>query len=113
LVQQRRRSLFALIGLALSPALVVALSAEAVVRVRFFFGNGHDWFYITSPFGHPHSETYLPTYVRPATDQIVFNWQRPCVDRMVYSPEQGREMPRTWDEHCLRGDRVATQKAAD
>jgi len=113
LVQQRRRPLFALIALALSPALVVALSAEAVVRVKFFFGNGHDWFYITSPFGHAHGETYLPTYVRPAKDQIVFNWQRPCVDRMVYSPERGRELPRTWDEHCLRGDRVTTQKAAD
>lgn len=45
--------------------------------------------------------------------QLVFKWQKPCVDQMVFSVELQKEMPRTWDENCFRGDRVERQKGAN
>jgi hypothetical protein len=104
---------FRFVALALAPTLFVALAAEAAVRLKYFYAHGHDWFYITTPFVRARAGSDLPTYVRPAQNQIVFDWQRPCVDRMVYSQEQHKDMPRTWDENCLRGDRITRQKAPD
>ena len=46
-------------------------------------------------------------------NQMVFKWHKPCLDQMVYSTELQKEMPRTWDENCFRGDPVTQQKAVD
>jgi hypothetical protein len=43
-------------------------------------------------------------------DQMVFKWQTPCMNTVVYSAELRKVMPRTYDEHCFRGDRVPRQK---
>jgi hypothetical protein len=58
-----------------------------------------------------------PPHAPPAPtspqNQMVFNWPKPCVDQTVYSTEQHRQMPRTWDDNCFRGDRVAQHKDAN
>ena len=51
-----------------------------------------------------------PTTSAAAKDQMVFTWLTPCVNAMVYSTELRKEMPRTWDENCFRGDRATPQK---
>jgi hypothetical protein len=42
--------------------------------------------------------------------QMVFAWAKPCIDGMVYSTEQKKQMPRTFDDNCFRGDRVGRAK---
>jgi hypothetical protein len=51
--------------------------------------------------------------VAPDTAQMVFKWRMPCVNQTVYSTELHKEMPRTWNEHCFRGDSVKPQKDPD
>src|SRR5262245_15096944 len=105
---------------ALTPTFVVLVAAEATVRLKYFFSPyGRDWKYLTTPIGRgsalasanpspaPHDEDAT------ADDQLVFRWQTPCVDQMVFSSELQKEMPRTWDENCFRGDRVKLHKDSD
>ena len=116
------------IAFALTPTAVLLLAAETTVRLKYFFSPyGRDWTYLTTPIGRgsAFAETSAPTNTRSAAvslasreeeapeDQLVFRWQTPCVNSMVFSNELGKEMPRTWDEHCFRGDRVTTAKAPD
>lgn len=55
-----------------------------------------------------------PAPVRtPPPQQMVFKWQKPCVDQTVFSTKLNTVMPRTWDDNCFRGDHIAQQKAAD
>jgi hypothetical protein len=108
------------IAFALTPLLVLLLATETTVRLKYFVAHGHDGAYLTTPFVRGGFTAFLksafgagtniPTFVKPVPDQMVFRWQKPCVDRMVYSAERRKEMPRTWDENCLRGDRVTPQK---
>ncbi len=51
--------------------------------------------------------------VAPDTTQMVFKWRTPCVNQTVYSTELHKDMPRTWNEHCFRGDSVKPQKDPD
>jgi hypothetical protein len=116
------------IAFALTPTAVLLLAAETTVRLKYFFSPyGRDWTYLTTPIGRgsAFAETSAPTNTRSAAvslasreeeapeDQLVFRWQTPCVNSMVFSNELGKEMPRTWDEHCFRGDRVTPAKAPD
>jgi hypothetical protein len=116
------------IAFALTPTIVILLAAEATVRVKYFLSPyGRDWTYLTTPIGRGSMFTATatvtaaktPAVVRaaageePSDDQLEFRWQTPCVDSMVRSSELQKEMPRTWDEHCFRGDRVKQAKDAD
>lgn len=48
---------------------------------------------------------------KPASsDQMEFNWVRPCRDREVFSQHFQKPMPFTWDANCFRGDSVTTAK---
>jgi hypothetical protein len=116
------------IAFALTPTVVLVLAAETSVRLKYFFSPyGRDWTYLTTPIGRGSvfAATSAPTKTRSAAvslasredaaseDQLVFRWQTPCVNSMVFSSELGKEMPRTWDEHCFRGDRVTPAKNPD
>jgi len=116
------------IAFALTPTAVLLLAAETTVRLKYFFSPyGRDWTYLTTPIGRgsAFAETSAPAKRRSdavslasredeaSDDQLVFRWQTPCVNSMVFSPELGKEMPRTWDEHCFRGDRVRPAKNPD
>jgi hypothetical protein len=114
--------------------------AEAAVRVKYFFAHDRNWYYLTTPFIR--GALTAPerwNYVRPDTaspspaaapgaaaasatasgittapgGQMVFNWKKPCVDTMVFSTELQRDMPRTFDDNCFRGDRVEVAKRPD
>jgi hypothetical protein len=126
----RRRFTFA--AFALAPMIALLLAAEAAVRVRYFFQNGRDWSYLTTPIGKfrratddPPPRGVEPDRAKPERvggiqtvsaigrapgQQIIFTWPKPCEDRMVYSVALGRAMPRTWDENCFRGDRLRHDK---
>jgi len=116
------------LAFALTPTVVLLLAAETTVRLKYFFSPyGRDWKYLTTPIGRgsAFAETSAPTNTRSAAvslasreddapeGQLVFRWQTPCINSMVFSNELGREMPRTWDEHCFRGDRVTPAKNPD
>ena len=109
---------------ALTPTVVLLVTAEATVRLKYFFSpHGRDWTYLTTPIGRgsvlaPPTTSPAPASApmaedRAANDQLVFRWQTPCVNHVVYSSELRKEMPRTWDENCFRGDRVKPQKDPD
>jgi len=111
-----RRSPLKFLVFALAPTLALALAAEAALRVKYFLQNGRDWHYITTPFGSFRNVDAAPaaSLVGPWTPraisahgQMVFEWQKPCEDRTVYSVALARPMPRTWDANCFRGDRVS------
>src|SRR5688572_30136471 len=101
---------------ALTPTVVLLVTAEVTVRLKYFFSpHGRDWTYLTTPIGR--GSAVAPPRTSPASapqraedgaadDQLVFRWQTPCVNHVVYSSELRKEMPRTWDENCFRGDRV-------
>src|SRR5438105_32380 len=102
---------------AITPAIVLLVAAEGTARLKYYFSPyGRDWRYLTTPIGRgsaARAESPARSEQRGgAEDQLVFRWQTPCVDGVVYSPELRKDMPRTWDEHCFRGDRVATRKDA-
>jgi hypothetical protein len=116
------------LAFALTPTVVLLLAAETTVRLKYFFSPyGRDWTYLTTPIGRGSvfAATSAPTSTRSAAvslasreddaseGQLVFRWQTPCINSMVFSNELGREMPRTWDEHCFRGDRVTPAKNPD
>jgi hypothetical protein len=116
------------LAFALMPTVVLVLAAETTVRLKYFFSPyGRDWTYLTTPIGRgsAFAATSAPTNTRSAAvslasreddateDQLVFRWHTPCVNSMVFSNELGKEMPRTWDEHCFRGDRVTPTKNPD
>ena len=116
------------LAFALTPTVVLLLAAETTVRLKYFFSPyGRDWKYLMTPIGRgsAFAETSAPTNTRSAAvslasreddapeGQLVFRWQTPCSNSMVFSNELGREMPRTWDEHCFRGDRVTPAKNPD
>jgi len=116
------------IAFALTPTVVLVLAAETSVRLKYFFSPyGRDWTYLTTPIGRGSvfAAPSAPAKTRSAAvslasredaaseDQLVFRWQTPCVNSMVFSSELGKEMPRTWDEHCFRGDRVTPAKNPD
>lgn len=111
------------LAFALAPTFVLLIGGEIAVRLKYFLAPGHDWSYLTAPFGRPSLETSeraaparADTSASKAddatesSDQMVFKWQVQCVDQRVYSTELRREMPRTFDEHCFRGDRVTPTK---
>jgi hypothetical protein len=105
---------------ALTPTIVLLLAAETTVRLKYFLSPyGRDWTYLTTPIGRGSVLAAAPPPSAPghdtgeSEDQIVFRWQAPCVNSTVVSSELHKEMPRTWDEHCFRGDRVGTKKDAD
>lgn len=79
------------------------------MRVKYFFAHERNWYYLTTPFV---SGTLAATerwqYVKP---QMVFGWKKPCVDTTVFSTELQRDMPRTFDDNCFRGDRVEIAKS--
>jgi len=108
---------------ALTPTFVVLVAAEATVRLKYFFSPyGRDWTYLTTPIGrgsalappnHWPDPSPAPHDENAAVDQLVFRWQTACVDGMVFSTELQKQMPRTWDKNCFRGDRVKQQKDPD
>jgi lysophospholipase L1-like esterase len=104
------------IAFAVTPTVVLLAAAETTVRLKYyFFSYGRDWRYLTTPIGRgsigaaPIAPSREETREKPE-DQIVFRWQTPCVDSVVHSADLQKDMPRTWDEHCFRGDRVGTRK---
>jgi len=112
------------LAFALTPTVVLVLAAETTVRLKYFFSPyGRDWTYLTTPIGR--GSAFAATNAPPAAaplgrgedetseGQLVFRWQTPCVNSTVFSTELGKEMPRTWDEHCFRGDRVTLAKNPD
>jgi len=111
------------LAFAMTPTFVLLLAAETTVRLKYFLSPyGRDWTYLTTPIGRGSvlAATTAPAAapVSPgggedeASDgQLVFRWQTPCINSMVFSNELGKQMPRTWDEHCFRGDRVSPAKA--
>jgi hypothetical protein len=112
------------LAFALTPMFVLLVAAEATVRLKYFFSPyGRDWTYLTTPIGRgsapaPANRPPAPTVSRQdedaaADDQLVFRWQTPCVNQTVFSSELQKEMPRTWDENCFRGDRVKQHKDPD
>lgn len=109
------------VGFAVTPVVVLLVAAETAVRLKYFFSpNGRDWTYLTTPIGRGSVFAAAPARaaVSPAADgsnddQLVFRWQTPCVDETVFSSELQKAMPRTWDRHCFRGDRVAPGRAAN
>src|SRR5262245_60046846 len=110
------------IAFALMPTIVMLLAAETTVRLKYFLSPyGGDWTYLTTPIGRGSMFAATTPAVVTATnrvedaseDQLEFRWQTPCVDSMVRSTELQKEMPRTWDERCFRGDRVKLAKDAD
>jgi hypothetical protein len=124
----RRTLSLRFLAFALTPTVVLLLAAETTVRLKYFFSPyGRDWTYLTTPIGRgsgfasTNSATNAPSApMSPAggedetsEGQLVFRWQTPCVNSMVFSNELGKEMPRTWDEHCFRGDRVTSAKSPD
>ncbi len=54
----------------------------------------------------------MPVQAAPPA-QIVFRWQKPCTDQVVRSVELAKELPRTWDDNCFRGDHVKKDEPAD
>jgi hypothetical protein len=109
------------IAFALTPTVVLLLAAETTVRLKYFFSPyGRDWTYLTTPIGRGSAFAPTTASAAPSTppagedggsdNQLVFRWQTPCVNTMVFSAELHKEMPRTWDEHCFRGDRVMPAK---
>lgn len=54
-----------------------------------------------------------PAQAAQPPQQLVFRWQKPCVDQVVHSAELGKDLPRTWDDNCFRGDRVKKEKPGD
>ena len=111
------------LGFALTPTVVLLLAAETTVRLKYFFSPyGRDWTYLTAPIGRGSAlaaASSAPTSATAQTedgtggDRLVFHWQTPCVNETVFSGELHAQMPRTWDEHCFRGDHVQAQKDAD
>lgn len=111
------------LAFALTPSLVLVLAAETTVRLKYFFSPyGRDWTYLTTPIGRgsalvattaPASAPAAAGEDETSVGQLVFRWQTPCVDSMVFSHELGKEMPRTWDGQCFRGDRVTPAKGPD
>lgn len=112
------------LAFALTPTVVLLLAAETTVRLKYFFSPyGRDWTYLTTPIGRGSASAPVGSAPTPpstpteeggtAEDQMVFHWQTPCVNQTVYSSELHKEMPRTWDEHCFRGDRVTPRKDPD
>lgn len=65
---------------------------------------------VTAPPQAPQPPAAAPA---PSTTQVVFKWTTPCVNQTVYSAELHKEMPRTWNEHCFRGDSIKLQKDPD
>ena len=122
-----RRFSLKFVVFALAPTLALLLAAETAVRVKYFLAHGYEWAYLAAPFVHgslaaPERWTAVrpdPTTAssKPDTDssknQMVFKWKKPCADSMVYSTELQRDVPRTFDDNCFRGDRVTTEKTAD
>jgi hypothetical protein len=103
---------------AVTPAIVLLVAAEATVRLKYYFSPyGRDWRYLTTPLGRgsamPQPSSARGDLAAASDDQLVFRWQAPCVDGVVHSAELQKDMPRTWDEHCFRGDRIAKQKDPD
>ena len=109
------------VAFSLTPALLVVIAAECATRVNYFFDHAYDWTYLTAPLGrplHPLPSAQPPSDARGAsagtpagfTDQMVFAWRPACVNQTVYSTALRRDMPRTWDENCFRGDRVTREK---
>jgi len=96
---------------ALTPALALVLAAETAVRAKYFFAHGHDWNYVTAPFVRGPAAG-VERFAPPGEQQTVVNWPKPCVNTMVYSAELRKDMPRTFDENCFRGDRVQQMKGA-
>ena len=124
--ESRRRILsLRFIAFALTPTIVLLAAAETTVRLKYFFSPyGRDWRYLTTPIGRGSAFASTPaaSAASPAPaagedgasdDQLEFRWQAPCVNSMVFSAELQKEMPRTWDEHCFRGDRVTPAKGGD
>ena len=124
-MSRMRRLSLKFVTFTFTPLLVLLLMAEAVVRVRYFLGHGHEWAYLTAPYGRlslrpPEKWTAVtpgPTASSlsdaASKSQMVFKWKRPCADSMVYSTELGRDVPRTFDDNCFRGDRVVQHKGAE
>ena len=98
----------------LAPTVFLLFTAETMVRLKYFFAHSHDWRYLTTPFGKGSFGTAyeVPSFVKPAKDQMVFEWQKPCGNRMVFSTELQKEMPRTFDDNCFRGDPVSKRTEA-
>lgn len=106
------------IAFALTPVVVLLVAAETTVRLKYFFSPyGRDWRYLTTPIGRgssaPAPQTSVVADRARSEDQLEFQWQTPCGNNMVYSAALRKEMPRTTDEHCFRGDRVTPHKGAD
>ena len=93
--------------------------------MKYFFAHDHDWGYLTMPFGRGFAPNALPTEPPrdpetqpsagqsgqpPPKDRMVFKWQSPCTNSMVYSTELQKVMPGTYDANCFRGDRVTLKK---
>lgn len=100
------------VAFTLAPALTLVLAAETTVRLKYFFAHAHDWNYITAPLSRGHAagvERFSP----PQEQQTVVNWPRPCVNGTVYSAELHRDMPRTFDGNCFRGDHVEQARTGD
>jgi hypothetical protein len=119
----RRRLSPRFVAFAMTPTVVLLVTAEFTVRLKYFFSPyGRDWTYLTTPIGR--GSAPAPAASEPpaapahdedtsSDDQLVFRWQTPCVNQMVFSSELRKEMPRTWDENCFRGDRVKPGKEPD
>jgi len=115
----KARRVFSLkfVAFALTPVVTLLVAAEATLRLKYFLApTGHDWRYLTTPIGRgsvvPPDPPSAASQDRAAVeDQMVVHWKEPCVNQTVYSADLRKEMPRTFDEHCLRGDRVAPGKA--
>jgi hypothetical protein len=95
----------------LAPAVVLVSAAEAMVRVKYFLAHDYEWHYLTTPVVR--GPLAMPERWTAPKDQMVFNWRMPCVSGTVFSQELQKEMPRTWDENCFRGDRVMSRKDAN
>lgn len=100
------RRVFSRVGPLLLGTFVLLCAAEAVLRVKYFYSNGHDWRYLTAPF-------FGWTAQASSEQQMEFRWPQPCVSGKVYSTARGTALPRTWDENCFRGDRVSRSKPSD
>lgn len=110
-----RRFSFTFIALALSPTILILLAGEATLRAKYFLAHDYDWNYLTTPYvnGRLRLSGRMSFDAPVMNEQIVFTFPRPCVSGMVFSTEQQRPLPRSWDEHCFRGDRVSVAKPPD
>jgi hypothetical protein len=117
IVKRLKRAAFTL-----TPLLLLVITAEGVVRVKYFLMHDRDWNYLTAPFqvqdsqnmdhggylapqsGSPGPQPGSPA--PPPRSALVFDWHKPCRDHEVFSEQFGRLMPYSYDQDCLRGDRV-------